>query len=327
MISTKTSNNIKGLASILIVLHHFYNMSLFDFGDTFNYYISEIGSPCVFLFLILSGYGVYMSYDHNKGKSQYWVKKFKKIYVPFLLVNVLWVMYSFRLQDTTSMIGNIIAFLLMVSNDISLYIDSPMWYMSELCLFYILFFVIFFVTKLDDKLKIFLLFVLACVMHIAWVPGFVKLSQYIRWTSFAFPIGVLWAYCVGKIEGSDNEIAWLQTIKKAVPGLIGIALLFLYRFVRNSIAPTDDTILLRNMIFAFGVIFVFMGISKYWNNEKALMIGQLSYIVYLTHEKILRIVYSFVGKSWFTVWLFILSIIIIYLVSWVINKIVNYLNK
>jgi peptidoglycan/LPS O-acetylase OafA/YrhL len=299
-------------------------MSFFSYGDTFNYYISEIGSPCVFIFLLLSGYGVYMSYRHNNSKSRYWVNKFTKIYVPYLLVNILWIMYIFDLSDTTFVLKDIVAFLLMIINDVSIYFDSPMWYMTALLVYYVLFFVIFFLPKINDKLKVFLVIAVGLLMHIIYIPGFVKLTQYIRWVSLAFPMGVLWAYLASNDkEESKNDISVIKKISVLVGGII---LLLSYRFVRNNVPFTDDTVVLRNALFAFGVILLFLGISYFWKNERALMVGQLSYIVYLIHEKIIRIGHNFVGIGWFPIWMFVVIIIVIYVVSWGLNKLFEALN-
>ena len=66
---------LKGIAILLVLIGH-------TFGS--NYKLGVFG---VNLFLILSGYGIYKSFNKN-GLKDYFKKKIEKVYIPYLLVTI-----------------------------------------------------------------------------------------------------------------------------------------------------------------------------------------------------------------------------------------------
>ena len=85
-ISKEASNVLKGMAFLVIIVGHFYR-----FYAT-NYSIGvfkSIGFYGAVLFAFLSGYGITRSYEIKGFFLGGILNKVKKIYIPFLLVNVL----------------------------------------------------------------------------------------------------------------------------------------------------------------------------------------------------------------------------------------------
>lgn len=97
------------------------------------------------LFLFLSGYGLYKSFDKN-GLSGYWDKKLSKVFVPAILVQLLW----FMVEEFTSK-GPIPGFsepqeslfAEIICLNQSNKIDGTMWYLSFIFYCYLVFSLIF----------------------------------------------------------------------------------------------------------------------------------------------------------------------------------------
>lgn len=77
----KLTKMCKGIAIIFIVCCH-------AFGHSFRYF-TPLGGIGVTIFLILSGYGLQLSYQKN-GINKYWGKRFIGVYIPFVITDVIY---------------------------------------------------------------------------------------------------------------------------------------------------------------------------------------------------------------------------------------------
>ena len=135
MISQSVSDRMKTCAIIMVILGHMLNIYLHQ-----NPYLSIIlGTGGVAVFLILSGYGLVVSYQKNGIKNEYWEHKIKKVFIPYWIVTFLWVVFIGLLKPSRSEL--LIKNLLLI--DYNREIDATMWYLSFLLLWYLLFFVVF----------------------------------------------------------------------------------------------------------------------------------------------------------------------------------------
>lgn len=119
------SKYLKGVAILTVLFAH----AAKAYGIGGVQWIAAIG---VSIFLILSGYGIYKSYETN-GLKNYWIKKVKKVLIPYLVVMI---------------IGDLIVQTRKIEmlKDVSI-IASNQWYISFQLLWYIFFFLTVFVVK------------------------------------------------------------------------------------------------------------------------------------------------------------------------------------
>lgn len=103
--SKKDTSVIKGIAIILLLLHHMFSadllathlLSWYPFHEAFGEMwlrFCAMGKICVSLFAFLSGYGIYISYTHsiikkNRDVRQWYIERF------FALFNRYWLIYFF----------------------------------------------------------------------------------------------------------------------------------------------------------------------------------------------------------------------------------------
>ena len=136
-LTKKNSDVLKGIAIILVVAEHVMGNYFQTSSELRNY----MGTGGVSLFLILSGYGVYLSYQQNGLNVDYWNKKINQIFLPYWITTLLFGIYI--KSSNTILLKN----LLCVDYDRNY--DGTMWYMSLLLIEYSAFFVIFYCKGFD----------------------------------------------------------------------------------------------------------------------------------------------------------------------------------
>ena len=108
-------------------------------------FVGHFGFFGAALFAFLSGYGVCISYQKKgiaPGIVKYFLQKFRKCYIPFLLVNIvgLFLVYGFHAGEA------LIARILLGTD------DGAMWYLPYILVFYLLFALIF-AQKFSNTVK------------------------------------------------------------------------------------------------------------------------------------------------------------------------------
>ena len=85
------SNICKGIAIIWMMYHHLVPYTEFASGPIVGgIYLPGIlgltGKACVSIFLMLSGYGLYQSYDKYKNCIRFYLRRFQKIYLTYWII-------------------------------------------------------------------------------------------------------------------------------------------------------------------------------------------------------------------------------------------------
>jgi len=204
-IDRKISNYLKAIAIIFVIF--------FDhiFGGTFSLITSvPFGAGAVNIFLILSGYGLYVSYC-SKGLNvkSYWSKKIDTIFIPYTIITVIYFVYL-------RFIGTNVSFYILLKNilciDFQRHIDGTMWYMSFLLIWYMVFFFVFY-FGFPKIFKILIMFFGGCVFHqYIFNNIFDVCSWQFSVNAFAFPTGIL----IGYVFEILNKLTKIIDINKYV---------------------------------------------------------------------------------------------------------------
>lgn len=136
-ISKTKTNEVKGCAIILVIIAHI--------GVIFSRVFTPLGGVGVYLFLLLSGYGLTCSYKVN-GLQKYWRKRFFQVFLPYWIIQL--VSYFFR-SDLT--VKNIIFDLFLIK-----LIHPIGWYLNYLLLWYITFYFVHLIKNGKIRKAIFL---------------------------------------------------------------------------------------------------------------------------------------------------------------------------
>ena len=82
----RTTNSLRGIAMLAIVLHHIHNNLGF-----WSPVMSQVGYLATGLFFFISGYGNTLSIEKRECLKLSWlIDKIKKIYIPFIWAYVLY---------------------------------------------------------------------------------------------------------------------------------------------------------------------------------------------------------------------------------------------
>lgn len=203
----------------------FYHICIwgYDIGEE---WLNFIRSTCMFGFLFLSGYGLVMSYYKN-GLCNYWEKKFKKIYIPAVVVNLLAAAILLALHKIEYDRGNIFIEIFML-NRVPV-INSELWFLRLLLVWYILFFIVYSYVH-EYKRRIILMggvMLLMCYM----IPETYGLANLY---SMSFSVGVLYAEIQRHISISQKCVVMMK-ITIFVIAFVGAIIFMNYVDYNNGI--------------------------------------------------------------------------------------------
>jgi peptidoglycan/LPS O-acetylase OafA/YrhL len=126
---------LKGISITTICIYH-YCVNIKNPGTLFIF--ANIGYLGVIIFLFHSGYGIAKTYKLNGLKNHFILKRLKKVYFPFVLVNfITLIIYHIFYNKEFSLSDNII-FLLGIK-----LLDPVLWYVITILLFYTIFYLLF----------------------------------------------------------------------------------------------------------------------------------------------------------------------------------------
>lgn len=161
------------------------------------------GAIGVEIFLVLSGYGIYQSYVSKKF-SNYWISKFKKVWFPYFVWEILTLMF-YCVTSIKSFEGVSCMKIVESVSGITSYniIDKTMWYIPFVFIGYFLFWIIANIVQ-DNKLVLVFTItsvILAILAAIGLFPRYTGAWLYV----FGMPIGVGYSWLVYK-EKKCNKI-------------------------------------------------------------------------------------------------------------------------
>lgn len=139
--SLSVTKGILGICAIFIVLHHMAQALDRNAGALAG--LAELGVCFVGLFFFISGYGLYKSLlikpDYLKG---FFRRRLSAVLVPYFIVNLVFLLFCLAMGDRYTP-GELVAHLTGWKM-----LNTHMWYVIEIALFYILFYVIFRFVKI-----------------------------------------------------------------------------------------------------------------------------------------------------------------------------------
>lgn len=230
------------------------------------------GGMC--LFLILSGYGLFLSFSKN-GLKNYWDNKFLKIFFPVIVAQLVW----FLIYNIVTLIlaKNVEIKWINVFGDLVCVnplngIDGSIWYMSFLLFCYICFYCIFGSIKNTKVAMIVfsaLWIVLMPIMSKVWIFGFYCVS--------AFAVGVWVAFLF--TQKSFNANTWVRIIMSILFVAVGVGYYFVFR--QNRIVDN-----IASDIIAFALISL-IGLVNVEKCRVLKFIGEHSFSMYIFQGKIM----------------------------------------
>lgn len=270
-LSRDTTLGIRGMAAILILLHHIsQRVSILKIFLIFNY----IGFILVALFFFLSGYGLKLGVNNKKNYlDKFLIKHIILILLPFWLLGVIRVIFQI-------LNGNSVAVNDLLRIFFGIY---EVWFIAAILIFYFLFWIAyrFFKKSLVILFGELFLYIIICQfigVHSSWSASVL-----------AFPLGILWADYKSVIEGYIRY--------KYIYSIFGSSILFGGMFTGRlmlMVFGISNSILhciLRNIISCSFVFFLMIILQKMIVKKGLLSkIGKMSYEIYIVHYVFLKLI-------------------------------------
>lgn len=187
------TNMMKAIAILMVIADHVLRKWWLD-----EYMANILGTGGVSLFLILSGYGLYMSYIDKGMSANYWKSKLRKVYCPYLIITLVYAIL-FAGNLTVNVLWKNVLLVDYYRN-----LDGTMWYLSFLLIWYIVFFVLF-TVPIPSAVRVILLFCVAFWFKMYATNYFAGCAWQFMINAVAFPFGVLIAYLIDLIQKSSMK--------------------------------------------------------------------------------------------------------------------------
>lgn len=270
----------KGVAVLLLLWHHlrFGDLVANPVPSGFGVLVAFYGKVCVAIFLVLSGYGLWMSYNKKRPKYGDFLKtKVPNLMMPywisFIVFGVLGALFFDRTVNYLyggSVLDMIINFLGLNMYFSSGSMNDAWWFISLILLFYVLFPPAF--TLLEKMPPVFIVLSFASLL----------------WRSSYFVVDWIFPFTVGMIIAKYNlfvKIKQRENLKVRL--IVEIALLAMVMYIRYLMTiHTYYSYLKTDGFIAVLVIQIMFELYEYlgFANKVLEYLGKHSYNIYLTHS-------------------------------------------
>ena len=320
-------NSFNGLRFFLITLVFLTHCTLFDrIGSAKPYFAYfGFGGYCVFLFLMLSGFCVYLGYRNKfddislKGALSFFWKRLIKIYPSYFIsnifiiaVNLMYGLYynrslKFLLDYVLQNLKSYFSVLTMTQAWIpSLVIsgNKASWFVS--CLFFCYLvspFVIWFYNKLNKRVNVFILFALSCVLNYmvssrlpVYMARLLKIpDNLITLFSYSFPIFRFFEFFSGMVlcDLFLKVRQWIdERVGASVFSVLEISLMVI--FLMHPTTASKNSLIFRSSIFLLmSIIFVLAFdkgiVSHFFSRKPFVHLSAITLFFYLFHFPIMEL--------------------------------------
>lgn len=272
-IKLNTSNAIKGLVALIIILHH---ISLDITHPTILYLFQWLGCISVSLFFFLSGYGLtYQLKMNDNYLNTFWKCRIFKVLIPFILSNLIFIIFNHFYFKVNYSLKNIIPLLIGIKQ-----INPITWFVKCLIWLYIGFYFSFNFTK-----KIYLQFTFLYLFVIVWVFWIIMHGSHLFISVFAFPLGV---YCV----------KYSNKISSNIPRIITILIFIVFCYLFYEVSKMKVFFNLRSILIGiveclcFTIFIVLIMRNIEIKNQLFKFIGSISYEIYLIQGIFLHFIFK-----------------------------------
>lgn len=287
ILDKKCSKKIKGLLSVLIVIHH---LSLY-IRYTFLFKIfSTVGIIVVAAFFFYSGYGLMNSYLNNDNYlEKFFKKRVMKLLLPYILALTV-TFFTFLLTKyklTPKEIFN------------SFFDGEPVvrfsWYVQVILYFYILFYV---AAKLfKNKVKINVVIFAGTIFYCLFATKYLSMGNWWVNSCFSFFAGIYWTSYKDKYSVINKNIkkvvCYLIIVSFVSVIILGVQFLtsgytihdfFQYNELADCVMKKPVSIVFMNILCVSLMIIMFCILRKVKLNDKVFnFLGKISFELYLYH--------------------------------------------
>lgn len=292
------TNLIKFICCLLIFFHHYFILEIM---------VSAWGRIACSVFFFLSAYGVCKSLQRSKyGFIIYSQKRLSKIYLPYVLINILAILGGgFLIGDFVIPEYKLIGHELFFLKDFSLFtlinytagfnkIDGAMWFLDVLLISYVF---IWFIEGLSSKwMRLFLAITIPVILLI--LDRVLNTSWICMWPTDT--IGIIAGIIYFEFESKFNQFI-MKYYKMVLTFAILLWILFvgLYTLGLNSPFVAWRYMEMTILLYSFFSICIVICLSlkiKVNHPSMCSFLGGVSFFVYLSHIKVIDVLAYFQFK-------------------------------
>lgn len=286
---------LKGYSIFTIIVFHY--LQVLDLPHPYNQFIF-FGGTGVHLFILLSGFGLYLSYlTRPLDYICYLRKRISKIYIPYILVIVLSAFLSFFIplyENSFYAFGGHIFLYKMFDESIMGTYGYPLWFMSMILQFYILFYALVFMARRLSNTS----FLVVCTtLSLLWMTMVIVIGKGEERVWNSFFLRYLWEFALGMVMADrfvrNNYQARLK-LKPAFFLIIGVLNCALYAFLAMKGGVVGKMFNDIPALIGYASIAVWFYLIRIdVINQFFVFTGKLSFPLYLLHALILHIALAF----------------------------------
>lgn len=266
LITKQDTQVLKGAAIAMVVVQHI--------GQIFHINaVNPLGPVGVFIFLFLSGFGLSCSYV-AKGRTDYFKKKLFKIYFPYAIAMVLFLVWTVIIKSPVDFVTAIQYFVLLKLP------QTSYWYMLLLFYWYIMF---YFLTYIFDKDKALLTSLMVGTAAIILIKNFNRLYV---WQFASFPLGIIAAKYSNQVRKIVKPLKSIRGGVFIISLVVAMVILKKMPFVEEHELGVMDTVLQIAITWCIGgwcLLFRRRIAGIRIMGTVLLKLGGISYEIYLAH--------------------------------------------
>ena len=314
---------LKGYAIFTIMIYHF--LQTLNLPDPFNHFIS-FGGTGVHLFVLLSGFGLFLSYLRKPTNYFTFLKKrVSKIYIPYVVIVIISALISFFIplyQNSLYAFGGHVFLYKMFDESIIGSYGYPLWFISMIIQFYIIFIPLAIIAKRVSPVN----FIIAgAAMSILWVlivVGLGKESERV-WNSFFLQF--IWEFALGMVlalKFAQNDYKFNFNVRRvylllfAILGCASYGLMAMKGGVVGKMVNDLPALIGYSSLAIFIYKLRIEGINKFF-----IYSGHISFSIYLLHTLILSLALFYTNGGYISIVLCV-SMLTIYFASFYYQKVI-----
>lgn len=314
---------LKGYAIFTIMIYHF--LQTLNLPEPYGNFIS-FGGTGVHLFVLLSGFGLFLSYLKKPTDYLTFLKKrVSKIYIPYVFIVTISALISLFIplyKNSLYAFGGHVFLYKMFDESIVGSYGYPLWFISMIIQFYIIFIPLAMLAKKMNPLNF---IIVGATMSIVWVfvvIGLGKESERV-WNSFFLQF--IWEFALGMVlalKYAQNDYQFHFNVRRVYLLLFGILGCATYGLLAMKGGLIGKMINDLPALVGYSSIAIFLyklkieGINKFF-----IYSGHISFSIYLLHTLILSIALLLTNGAYMSIILGI-SLLIIYLASFYYQKVI-----
>ena len=301
-LSRDTFTSLKGYLALLVLIHHVTQFTNFMAGTSIGYALLLLGHYAVVIFIFMSGYGLFASYE---AKGDAYIRQFPKkrllpFYLTYLFFLIVYIIYELIIGTKIS-VSDIIFSLTYGKTLLSFG-----WYLQLTTLLYVAFFLIWRFVK-NDTAKILFMWSFVIVLITLSIEFQAPRNNYMP--AFSFVIGIMYARhkeTIKKFAEKHSVISLLISAFVFAAGALAYTLIdFRLSDVVNKNAYLFAGVIIIMIITDMALIFLAMSfccicskiIPAVIINPVSSFLGQYSLEIYAVQGLVLRIFYQIIKNQ------------------------------